>query len=265
MTGPLPETWPYALVSGGTALAAFLALPPQSLPHKYLDGDVNLLIPYGGLSLVAAGLGVLVALLVWGRRGGRTPPWRHLAVPPVLVVLVPLVLAMCGGARSRWETGLLCAVVAAGVHVALGLPRRRFRLLLCGLLAGSAVLTAVVSQTRWRAEDFRATGLPYVVADVPGYVLSGTYADVGAIFLAYRDVAGRGMQLDAVVSRGTCQAETRPQVQCLELTGGGHLAVGRPYERGSGRQDATPTPVTVRPVTAEYLAAQPEGDVSLPD
>jgi hypothetical protein len=256
------QSWPYALISGVTALVAFLALPPQSLPHKYHDGDVNLLIPYGVRSVLAAGFAILVVLLTWGRRGGRAAHWRHLAVPPVLVVLIPVGLAVCGGARSRWGTGLLCAAVAVLVHVSLGLPRRRTRVVVLGLIGGVAAVIAVSMQTPWRAEDFRATGLPLVVADVPGYELTGTYADVGVIFLAYEDTGGARRQLDATIGRGGCRAEQF----CVALDGGYTLALDHPYLIGNyGVRDAVPTGITVRPVSARYLASFPVGNVSLPD
>jgi hypothetical protein len=260
------QSWPYALISGGTVLTAFLALPAQSLPNKYLDGDVNLLVPYAGCSVLVASLGVLIVLQFWSGRGGSRPPWRHLAVPPVLALLIPSVLALCGGARSRWGTGLLCAGAAAGAHLALGLPRRRFRVLLCGLLTAGAAVTAVSCQPLWRAEDFRATGLPFVVADVPGYRLTGTYADVGVIFLEYRDVDGQGMVLDASIGRRSCPANPEPDSRCFDVSGGHHLSVGPPYAIGNfGIRAPIPGGITIRPVSAVYLGSYPVGWTSLPD
>src|SRR5687768_14109306 len=93
------QSWPYALISGGTALAVFLALPSQSLPNKYLQGDSSVGPGYAGAALLAASFGVLLVLLTWAGRDGREPPWRHLAVPPALTVLILTVLISGGGAR----------------------------------------------------------------------------------------------------------------------------------------------------------------------
>jgi hypothetical protein len=246
-------TWPYAAISGPAVLAAFLALPPQSLPGKYLDGDINLLIPYGVTVLAGASLGLLLALITWGRRGGARPPWGHLAVPPLLVVGVPAVLAVAGGARSRWETGLLFAVVAAGLHVAAGLASARTRAVVWGLLVVVAAGVPVLRQDHWRAEDFEATGLPFVVADVPGIALTATYADKGSIFLEY----GRGA-LNGVITSGACAAG-KP---CFTLLGGNCLSFGPPY---LAEQGPLPTGTVVRSVSAEYLASFPVGSLSLPD
>jgi hypothetical protein len=255
------RAWPYASISGATALIAFLALPAQSLPGKYLDGDVNLLIPYGLGSALAAGFAILLVLLTWGRRGEAGPPWRHLAVPPLMVILAPIVLAVCGGARSRWGTGLLCAAVAVLTHLALELPRRGVRALLLGGVTACAVVVAVSCQTPWRATDFRATGLPFYVADVPGFRLAGTYADIGVIFLSYQDTSDRLVWLDATISRGGCAAEA-----CFVLPKGHRLEIGRPYAAAnSSLQKPLPTGITIHPVSATDLASYPVSSVSLPD
>jgi len=261
------QGWPYALISGATALAAFLALPAQSLPNKYLQGDSSVGPLYAGAALLAASLGVLIVLLTWGGRGGREQPWRHLAVPPVLVVLILTVLISCGGARSRWGTGLLCAAVAVSAHLSLGLPRRRVRFVVWGLLAAGSVLITAGCQTQWRAEDFRATGLPFVVADIPGYRLESTYADVGVIFLAYRDVAGQGMWLDATISRSrTAYTDSDPGTRCFDLASGHHLCIAPPFRGGNyGDRGTLPAGITVRLVSATYLASYPVSGTSLPD
>jgi hypothetical protein len=260
-----------ALISGGTALCAFRALPPQSLPGKYAVGDLNLLIPYAGVSLLAATAGILLVLAARGRPPGRPRAWRHLAVPPALTVLVPVALAVCGGNRSRWWTGLLCAAVAAGAHAALEVPRRRHRVVLCGVLAAGAVLTAAGCQRQWRQEDFAATGLPYVVADIPGYLLTGTYADAGAIVLTYRSATWPPTRLIATVSDRCNRVavagphSTARNGACLGLPGGRELEVGRPFPvPGPGEAGEVPRGITVRAVPASYLAGFPLGD-SLPD
>jgi hypothetical protein len=261
------QGWPYALISGGVALAAFLALPAQSLPDKYLQGDSSVGPSYAGVALLAASLGVLTVLRTWGGRGGRKQPWRHLAVPPVLVVLTLTVLISSGGARSRWGTGLLCAAVAVSAHLSLELPRRSVRVLVLALLAAGSVLTTVGCQTQWRAADFRATGLPFVVADIPGYRLRGTYADVGVIFLAYRDVAGQGMSLDATIARSrTAYTDSDPGTRCFDLPTGHLLCIAPPFRGGNyADRDTLPAGITVRPVSATYLASYPVSGTSLPD
>lgn len=261
------QGWPYAVISGGTALAAFLALPAQSLPNKYLQGDSSVGPPYAGAALVVASFGVLTVLVTRGGRVGREQPWRHLAVPPMLLVLILTVLISCGGARSRWGTGLLCAVVAVGAHLSLELPRYRARVPVWGLLVAGLVLVTVGCQTQWRAEDFRATGLPFVVADIPGYRLHGTYADVGVIFLAYRDVSGQGMSLDATIARSrTAYTDADPGVRCFDLASGHFLCIARPFRGGNyGDQAELPAGITVRPVSAAYLASLPVSGTSLPD
>jgi hypothetical protein len=258
------QGWPYAVISGCTALAAFLALPAQSLPNKYLQGDSSVGPPYAGAALLVASFGVLTVLVT---RSGREQPWRHLAVPPVLLVLILTVLISCGGARSRWGTGLLCAAVAVGAHLSLGLPRRHARVLVWGLLAAGSVLITVGCQTQWRAEDFRATSLPFVVADIPGYRLHGTYADVGVIFLAYRDVSGQGMSLDATIARSrTAYTDADPGARCFDLASGHRLCIARPFRGGNyGDQAELPAGITVRPVSAAYLASFPVSGTSLPD
>ncbi|MEV6491186.1 hypothetical protein AB0M20_21620 [Actinoplanes sp. NPDC051633] len=268
------RAWPFAAITGGTALAAFLALPAQSLPDKYAAGDANLLFPYAFVALLTAGSGV-VAVTLWRGRAGADRRWRHLPVPLALSILVPAVLAACGGARSRWLTGLLCAAAAAGVHLALELPHRRHSAVMCGIVAAAAVSTAAGCQTAWRAEDFRATGLPFVVAEVPGYRLTGTYADVGVIFLQYREVAGTGV-LDATISRRTCEAAAEeqkrhpgalaPGVRCLDLPDGHHLSVGPPHPPGyPGDTAPIPAGIAVRQVSAVHLASFPVSSESLPD
>jgi len=128
------------------------------------------------------------------------------------------------------------------------------------------VLITVGCQTPWRAEDFRATGLPFVVADIPGYQLDCTYADVGVIFLQYRDVAGQNLVIDASINRRPDPAATAAQTRGFALAGGHYLYVGRPARSGnSDDRRALPDGITVRPVSATYLAAYPTSYTSLPD
>lgn len=261
------QGWPFAVISGGTALAAFLALPAQSLPDKYLQGDSSVGPVYAGAALLVASLGILIVLVTWGGRGGREQPWRHLIVPPVLLALILTVLISCGGARSRWGTGLLCAVAAVVVHLSLGLPRYRARVLVWAVLAAGSVLITTGCQTQWRAEDFRATGLPFVVADIPGYRLHATYADVGVIFLAYRDTSGQRLSLDATIARSrTAYTDADPGTRCFDLETGHRLCVARPIHGGdyTDRREL-PAGITVRPVTAAHLASFPVSGTSLPD
>jgi hydrogenase/urease accessory protein HupE len=250
------RAWPFALISGSTALFAFLALPSQSLPHQYARGDMVLFLPYVGCGMLAAGFGISVVLLL------HRPPRRrrHLPVPFVLAPLLPIVVGMCGGNRSRWETGLLCAAVAVGVHLALEM-RPIPGVALVAVLAAGFVLTTAACQTRWRAEDFQATGMPYVVAEIPGYRLAGTYADTGAIRLAYDDTAGARKQIGASVLRRTCAARLERDRACIDLAGGYHLTIGDVY----GAQEALPGGITVRAVPAAYLASFPTGDSVPPD
>jgi hypothetical protein len=147
------------------------------------------------------------------------------------------------------------------------MPRRGARVLLCGLLAAATVATAGSCQTRWRTEDFLATGQPFVVADVPGYRLDSTYADAGAIFLTYTDVAGRRMTLDAVIAE-TCTDYfgPAPGQRCLDLPGDHVLAIGVPHGIGNDAVRGTlPDVVTVRQVSAEYLAGFEVSVTSRPD
>ena len=239
--GAIRRALPYAGISGATALVAFLALPPQSLPDKAFEGDANLYFLYAVLSVLASVLLIAVVLARRGQHAGRR--LRHLAVPIVLVILLPWILAVSGGGRSRWLTGLLFAAVAAGAHLALELPRRIYGLALAGVLVGAFALTASACQPQWRGEDFTATGLPLVVADIPGHRLTGTCADVGVIFLEY----DRADSLVVTIAR-RCEA-----AQCVDL-GGCYLNI------------ATPVPgVTVRRVSASDLGSYPVSWTSLAD
>jgi hypothetical protein len=261
-SGAIRQAWPYALISGGTALVAFFRLPPQSLPGKYLQGDEYWGLAYAICGALAASLAILTLLIVRGRRGGERP-LRHLAVPPVLALLIPLVLILSGAARSRLWTGALCAAVAVVTHVAMALPRRRIRVTVWAAVAAAAVLTTTSCQTAWRAEDFEATGLPYYVADVPGYHLSSTYADVHVIVLTYHADDVETVWLDAIISR-YCSTVLGTS-SCIDLPDNASLGYGRPERGGSGIRDPLPTGVTVRPVSATHLASFRTGISPLPD
>jgi hypothetical protein len=258
----LRQAWPYALISAGTAVITFLQLPPQSLPGKYLQGDEYLWPVYAGCGALAANLAILAVLLLRGRHGGERP-LRHLAVPPVLALLIPLVLLLSGAARSRLWTGLLCAAVAVVAHLAMALPRRRVRVTVWALVAAAAVLTTTSCQTAWRAEDFEATNLPYYAADIPGYHLSSTYAEVNLILLTYRADDDRLVMLDAFLSRS---CTTRPgEFSCIDLPGDAWLGYGQPERAGRGIKLPMPTGVTVRPDSATHLASFPTGASPLAD
>ncbi|MFG1604737.1 hypothetical protein [Actinoplanes sp. NPDC049265] len=240
--GAIRRAWPYSLIDAGVVLAAFLLLPAQSLPDKAYEGDANLLFPYALVSLITAVLATAGALTWRAIRGRRQ--LRHLAVPFLLVFGIPIVLYAAGGARSRWLTGLLCAALAAALHVALELPRVHYALP-AGVLAVAAFAgTAAGCQPQWRGEDFTATGLPLVVADIPGHRLTGTYADKGAIILEY-DAAGS--PLTATVSRH-CESTV-----CVDLHGA-YLGLTQPMPG-----------VTVRPASATELGSYPVSWTSLPD
>ena len=261
-SGTIRQAWPYALISGGTALVTFLRLPPQSLPGKYLQGDEYWGPAYAIVGALAASLAILTVILVRGRRGGDRP-LRHLAVPPALALLIPLVLIVSGAARSRLWTGALCAAVAVVTHLALALPRRRVRVAVCAVAAAAAVLTSTSCQTAWRAEDFEATGLPYYVADIPGYHLNSTYADEHVITLTYHADDAETVWLDAIISRSCPTFVGRSS--CIDLPGDVSLGYGQPERGGSGVKDPLPTGVTVRPVSATHLASFRTGISPLAD
>jgi hypothetical protein len=261
-SGAVGQAWPYAVISGGTALVTFLRLPAQSLPGKYLQGDESWGLAYAICGALAASLAILIVLLVRGRRGGERP-LRHLAVPPILALLIPLVLILSGAARSRLWTGALCAAVAVVTHLAMALPRRGVRVGVWAIVAAAAVLTSTSCQTAWRTEDFEATGLPYYVADIPGYHLNSTYADVHVIALTYHADNAETVWLDAIISH-SCSTVLGKST-CIELPGDVSLGYRQPERGGSGILDPLPTGVTVRPVSATYLASFRTGISPLAD
>jgi hypothetical protein len=149
-----------------------------------------------------------------------------------------------------------------------------------GLVAVGSVTVVMSCQPQWRGEEFRATGLPLAVADVPGYQLHGTYADTGVIFLAYRNVDGQDMVLHASINRGSCTVDGRthfdepsyldgllPDARCFPLPSGHRLSVFRPTKIGNhGLRGAIPDGITIRSVSAVHLGSYPDrGTLTLPD
>jgi hypothetical protein len=166
-----------------------------------VDADWGMsIVPYFGVWLLAGAATIVscaVQALRAGLRRGRpgVGPWLHVAVPPLLALIAPIGVALGGPVRDRWATTALWAAVALLAHLAVavggtaGAPRVRAAAAAGLVVAMAGVLGGVVaveraSQLRWRANDFRAVGVPLLIPEIPGLELAGAYAGRYSVSLA---------------------------------------------------------------------------------
>lgn len=164
--------WPAAV----TTAAVLVAAPGLA------DADWGQSIGPAFFTVVAGCSAALVVALdvVLRRPGGAT--W-HVAVPLLLIPVAPLGTAACGPAREPWVVAACWAAAAATAHVAIATARRPAAPAAGGrrwfrTVAAAASLLAVVTvglaiqragQITWRANDFRAVGVPLLIPEVPGF------------------------------------------------------------------------------------------------
>ncbi|MGW0433701.1 hypothetical protein ACWDV4_14330 [Micromonospora sp. NPDC003197] len=295
-----PSTWRRRLVEGLTCgLVSALAVvvvalrltdedwhsSPLPIPVLWLAGVVT--------TAVLAG----VVLLLAGRR--RSHP-VHLLVPLASMVVIPMGVTAGGQARDKWTIAICWAIVVLVVHLALAMAARPVSVRRASLAAlaivvapTGAVLVERVSQVAWRADDFRAVGVPLVMVDVPGF--HAVHAGAGnysvAIDLAdhHRADISAGRTLRVVIEpawgRERCDGTTdrvliepksddRLSIVELCLDDPAYQITVTSYSAADSRDSSDReqrslgplmNQMTLRPVSAEDLARLPPTNVSEPD
>jgi hypothetical protein len=150
------------------------------------------ILPHVGLALLAVAATIAICAIQAVRAGlGRirpgVAPWLHVAVPPLLAVIAPIGVALGGPVRDRWATTALWAVVALLAHVAVAFAPGVPAVAAAGfvlVLLGGVVAVERANQLPWRANDFRAVGVPLLVPEVPGLELVGTHPGRYSVSLA---------------------------------------------------------------------------------
>jgi hypothetical protein len=238
-----------------------------------------------GLITTAVLAAVVLVLAFRGRRQNS-----HLLVPLGFIVVVPYGISLGGPARSPWVLALLWAVVAIVTHTALAVAARpsdiRRSLVAAGMtvvaLAGAVVIERA-SQVSWRADRFRAVGVPLVILDVPGFQPKRAGAGEYSIHVILTDQPGSsdraersiGVTIEATSGRASaCTDATEPVLPqarrgeprtvvllCQFAPAFDVTVVAQPYHLDRRASAASPWSIDplvqqmkLRPVSAEELA-----------
>jgi hypothetical protein len=278
----LLDAVPHGVVTAGAVAAVFAGLDKVHVTRAYDGGDETRGLYLGLLAVTGAALVSSVVVIVRNLSGVRSPR-THAVVPLFLGPVVPLVLFAGGGERSRLKSGALWTAAAVALHLVLGLAarqrlaRRILRTALgFALICAVAFLVALGCQERWRAENFRAVGLPLYLPEVPGYQLTSSYAGYrNVIMLLEKDPAHpqTSHRIDVWISRRSLW----PPLPCVP--GRADRFVDKPGEPGAGLmfclpenavmvlrpRDGTPSiealfpTIVARQVDASVLARHPDG------
>lgn len=178
----------------GAGYALFTATVVLLLGLTVMDQDWGMSAGPLLLTWLAGAGATLVLLMVWmaSRASAASRDWPHALVPLLFAVVAPVLVAAGGPARDRVQTTVLWTVLALLTHAVLTVltaaHRVRWRARTASLIALALVFAAAVgveraSQASWRARDFRAVGVPLVVPEVPGYLLSRAAPGQRSIFV----------------------------------------------------------------------------------